>query len=109
MPQITFIKEQYTIDVPEGVNLRTVMMDNSVQVYKGIGKIINCRGNGMCGQCRVSVMPDDNVTERTVRERAKLFLGDKRLACQIEVNGDIRVTTFHNSAMPANASPPSDD
>src|SRR4051794_21883099 len=55
MPKVVFVKEKQELEVPEGANLRTEAMKAGIQIYQGPDKIFNCRGNGLCGTCKVLV------------------------------------------------------
>ncbi len=70
MPTITFVRENVQVEVPVGDSVRYPALENDVPVYCGMWKYANCHGNGLCG------------TDR-----------DMRLACQIEVLGDVNVDT----------------
>ena len=108
MPQVTFVKEKKTIDVPEGANLRTAARKAGVQLYKGFHRYVNCLGNGVCGSCRVYVKDGkDNVSDPGMVEKFTTKFGgnpeaffayvghedEMRLACQCKVEGDIKVET----------------
>lgn len=94
---------------------------NVHQGLNGIGatlnKLVNCHGFGQCGTCRVKITKGmENCSPMGVVERARFkwpiptvftplgvdplpcmaFIGNEetmRLACQVEVNGDIEVET----------------
>jgi len=107
MPQVKFLNEKVTVDVPEGANLRKEARKAGVQLYWGPHKYLNCRGNGMCGSCNVEITKgDDNVNKPGIWERLwtslhpALFLAKRtemhnhlRLACQTKVKGDCEVKT----------------
>ncbi|WP_218081435.1 2Fe-2S iron-sulfur cluster-binding protein [Anthocerotibacter panamensis] len=74
----------------EGDNLRQVLLDNKVPLYNGPAKVINCMGLGTCGTCAVEVRGP--VSERSLPEKLRTaLLKDRRLACQVQVLGDITV------------------
>src|SRR5690242_965375 len=74
-------------------NLREIAVANEIGVYAGAAKVANCRGNGRCGTCRVEIS-GDNLKPRNDVEEAKLKgIANLRLACQIEVLGDLVVKT----------------
>ncbi|WP_445974535.1 2Fe-2S iron-sulfur cluster-binding protein [Plectonema radiosum] len=60
--------------------------------------MINCRGIGSCGTCAVAVQGE--VSEPNWKEKTRLELpphssnNNRRLACQIKVNGNVRVTKY---------------
>jgi len=77
-------------------NLREQMLKHGCKLYKGIHRLINCHGHGMCGSCLVRVESNPaGLTDRTETENGKLFGANPhiRLACQAEICGDIAVTT----------------
>ncbi|BAU11300.1 hypothetical protein LEP3755_17930 [Leptolyngbya sp. NIES-3755] len=94
MPTIT--AQGRTIDCESGANLRQVLLKNGIDLYNGGSTVINCRGIGTCGTCSVEIEGD--VSEMDWREKARLSLPphnpekSRRLACQVRVLGDIRVT-----------------
>ncbi|HET8913816.1 MAG TPA: hypothetical protein VFN23_20250 [Ktedonobacteraceae bacterium] len=98
MPKITFVRENVTVEVPEGDHVRYPALENDVPVYCGIWKFANCHGNGLCASDRVAVSPSTNTNALTFLEKFRLG-GDLkknpnlRLACQVEVFGDVTVET----------------
>ena len=106
MPTVTFVNEKKTIEVPEGANLRTEALKNGVELYPGIHKTLNCRGNGLCCSCRVLVKSgEQNINKQGWWEKLNMFLNpigffarighekDCRLACQTKVFGDCEIET----------------
>jgi ferredoxin len=102
MPKVTFVygKEKKEVEVPEGANLREEARKAGVPVYTGIHRVLNCRGLGLCGTCRVLVKQGgENLSPRSKRERIKLALSlaiighedEMRLSCQTRVLGDCTV------------------
>jgi ferredoxin len=98
VPTISFVRENIQVEVPTGDSVRYPALENDVPVYCGIFKFGNCHGNGLCGTDRVAVSPSTNTNPLTFAE--KLWLrGDlkknpnMRLACQVEVLGDVSVDT----------------
>lgn len=94
MPKITFEKERVQVVAPMHSNLREIAVANKIPVYQGAAQVANCRGNGRCGTCRVE-LSGENIKPRNAIEEAKLKGADPkvRLACQIEVLGDMVVKT----------------
>ena len=96
MPQVT--AQGKTFECDRGANLRQVLLKNSVELYNGQSKIINCLGIGTCGTCAVRV--EGEVSEPNWRETARRSLPphtvtqNRRLACQVNVLGDIKVRKF---------------
>ena len=93
MPTVQFPNEDRTIEVPYSANLRRAALDNDIDIYGFPFNISNCRGNGLCGTCKVKVEPEANLNDRTNAEIRKLKASPLRLACQATVEGDIVCTT----------------
>lgn len=98
MPRIHFVREDVTVEVPEGDHVRYPALESDVPVYCGPWKFANCHGNGLCGTDRVIVSPASNTNGLTLQERIWLRNDLKknpnvRLACQVEVYGDVEVET----------------
>jgi ferredoxin len=120
MPTITFVNEKKEIQVPAGANLRKEAINAGVNLYygfNGVGqtanRLLNCHGLGACGTCRVLVTKGmENTNPLTLREKVKFrsilptpvpdplpclaYIGHEdtmRLACCVEVKGDISVET----------------
>jgi ferredoxin len=98
MPQVEFLDAGKKVEVGKYANLRKVALLNDVDLYKGIDRIANCLGNGLCGTCTVKIVEGhENLTPMTLREKFKLKNrpADIRLACQCQVLGDVCVLTNH--------------
>lgn len=106
MPQVKFVNEKISVDVPEGSNLRKEARKAGVQLYWGPHKYMNCLGNGLCGSCNVEVSKGEgNIKKPSFIERLSflmhpaLFLAKRnkkdqlRLACQSKVQGDCEIKT----------------
>lgn len=94
MPNVRFERENKTVTVEEGENLRYVALDNDIPIYCNIFNLANCHGNGLCGSDKVQVTPSSAINPRTVAERIHLRKRpDLRLSCQVEIHGDITVVT----------------
>lgn len=99
MPLIFFERQGKTIKANAGWNLRKLVKKNNIGLYNGLDKVINCRGNGLCGTCKVEVFSASAgaVNPRTAMEEKKLkkFTNPNlRLSCQVKVHGNIRVKTY---------------
>ena len=91
--------------VKKGEILRSALLRRGISPHNGRSRLINCRGLGTCGTCAVEVTSDDNQPciipmEKSIKEKLRLNFpphGSKeqstnlRLACQIQVQGDIHV------------------
>jgi ferredoxin len=102
MPKVTFVNEKQDIEVPAGSNLRQEARKAGIEVYRGLDKLLNCRGLGLCGTCRVLVKKGmENLSAKGSWERFKLSTmlsaigheDEMRLACKAQVNGDCSVVT----------------
>lgn len=102
MPVVEFVREGKKYDVPPGTNLRKFGLKCNIPIYKGINRLLNCRGHRLCGTCRVEILDGKGATPRTPAEEAtligKFLLAKKitpnlRLSCQVNVNGDVKVMT----------------
>jgi ferredoxin len=96
MPQVTAQGKSFTCEI--GANLRQVLLENSVDLYNGNARIINCMGIGTCGTCAVAIEGD--VSEANWRDTTRRSLPphsldrNLRLACQTKVLGDVTVSKF---------------
>ena len=82
--------------VAQGANLRLKALENQVDLYKFVGKMMNCGGYGQCGTCVVEIVEgQENLSDRTKVEENKLKKkpDNYRLACQTLVNGPVTVKT----------------
>jgi ferredoxin len=106
MPKVVFVNEKKEIEVPQGANLRKAARDAGIEVYGTVESYLNCRGNGLCGTCRVLVKAGmENLNAKTLMERINLSahpvsllysIGHEkeiRLSCQVQVNGDCTIET----------------
>ena len=102
MPTVKFINENKTIEVPAGANLREEAIKAGIGVYGWRHKLINCRGLGSCGTCRVLIKKGmENTSPKGTKEKIRLgmsmvsigFEDQMRLSCQTKVTGDIEVQT----------------
>lgn len=102
MHRVHFRKEDVSVHVPTGTNLRQACLDSGVDPYPALGGVLSCRGKGFCGTCVVEVDAPDALSSPGKREtrylkRLDAKLADKlRLSCQAAVNGDVIVTTNPN-------------
>lgn len=102
MPKVHFIKEDVTVEVPEGANLRKEAIRAGVNLYK-FPSLLNCRGFSSCGRCYVLLKKGTiaNTTPKRWKERLRLLFSplqpgredEGRLACQVRVTGDLEVET----------------
>ncbi|NEQ22739.1 MAG: (2Fe-2S)-binding protein [Microcoleus sp. SIO2G3] len=96
MANIKFVKENQEVIAADGANLREKALQNGVDIYTFMGKMMNCGGYGQCGTCIVEIVEGvDNLSPRTPVETRKLKKkpDSYRLACQVLVNGPVSVKT----------------
>lgn len=103
MPVVHFVNQDKRIEAEEGANLRKVARAHGINPYTGLNKIFNCRGNGLCGTCRVEIVDGKGASSQTKSEENALrgympFYARKwdknvRLSCRVEVKEDMQVKT----------------
>jgi ferredoxin len=94
MHKVHFERENRTIQVESGENLRQAAIRNKFSIYANIHKILNCRGRGLCTACTVQIVAG-NVESRNEIEIERLTKkpSNFRMACQVAVNDDLVVKT----------------
>ncbi|MBD1913531.1 MULTISPECIES: 2Fe-2S iron-sulfur cluster-binding protein [unclassified Leptolyngbya] len=95
-PSIKFLKEDKEVVAASGANLRLRALENGIDLYTFMGKMMNCGGYGQCGTCVIEVVEGmENLSPRTDVENRKLKKkpDNYRLACQTLVNGPVTVNT----------------
>jgi ferredoxin len=96
MPQVT--AQGKTFECEFGANLRTVLLEQGIELYNQQATVINCHGLGTCGTCAVQI--EGTVSEANWRDRLRRSLPphsptqDRRLACQTQVLGDVKVSKY---------------
>lgn len=93
---IKFANEDKTVMAAAGSNMRIKAVENGIDLYTVMGKMMNCGGYGQCGTCVVEVLDGmENLSPRTAIEekRFKNKPANYRLACQSTVNGPVTVAT----------------
>jgi ferredoxin len=106
MPKVVIANEKREIEVPQGANLRQELQKAGVDIYKGLHRYLNCRGNGLCGTCKVLVKKGmENLSPKGRLERFTLATSpstalaivgheeEMRLSCQARVQGDCTIET----------------
>ena len=111
MPAVLFQPEGRSVEVNRGTTLRDAARQAGVSLYRGPRKLVNCRGRGRCGGCRVEVIEGmDELAGPTSREVKTLRRENRstsvptppgsthdRLACQAKVWGAVTVSTACSS------------
>ncbi len=97
MLEVTFEKQNRTLKVESGANLREAAIAAKLGIYAHIFKLLNCRGRGLCATCRVEIVsgqvPERNEVENKNLARALKKNPNLRLACQIPVKDNLVVRT----------------
>jgi ferredoxin len=98
MPTVEFLDAGKKVECGQYANLRKVALLNGVEVYKGVERLTNCRGNGLCGTCVMQIVEGlENLSPKNRRERLNFKLRGKpenyRLSCQCQVMGDVACIT----------------
>ncbi len=106
MPIVNFVREGKKVQVEVGESLRYAALDNDIPLYTkfmGMSNFIQCHGNGLCGTDEVIVSPANAVNPPTWQEKLNENIPPfgplrqkhrgTRLACQVQVMGDIDVIT----------------
>ena len=97
MHTVLFRKENVTVLVPDGTNLRQACLDSGIDPYPVLGGKLSCHGKGLCGTCVVGVDNEQSLTPPARREARYLRkhhdVPGLRLSCQSAVKGDLIVTT----------------
>ncbi|PSN20556.1 iron ABC transporter substrate-binding protein [filamentous cyanobacterium CCP5] len=96
MANVKFLKEGQEVFVSDGDNLRYKALENRIDIYTLMGKMMNCGGYGQCGTCVVEVAEGmENLSPRTAVEERKLkkWPANCRLACQTTVHGPVAINT----------------
>ena len=97
MLEVTFEKQNRTLKVEPGANLREAAIAAKLGIYAHIFKLLNCRGRGLCATCRVEIVsgrvPERNEVENKNLARALKKNPNLRLACQIPVKDNLVVRT----------------
>jgi ferredoxin len=93
---IKFVKEDREVVAASGANLRFKALENGIDLYTFMGKMMNCGGYGQCGTCIVEISEGmEHLSPRTDVENRKLKKRPEncRLACQTLVYGPVSVVT----------------
>ncbi|QDG53912.1 (2Fe-2S)-binding protein [Persicimonas caeni] len=97
MPKVEF--NGHLIECEAGERLRDVLLRAGETPHNDNAQWLNCRGFGTCGTCAVEIV-EGTVGEKTARERWRLDFpphdpsSGLRLACQIRVEDDLKVTKY---------------
>jgi len=53
-----------SLRIPHGQNLRVALLENEYSPYQGRLPLVNCKGMGVCGTCKVYVKEKNQLWER---------------------------------------------
>ncbi len=100
MPKVVFVNEHRIVEVPERKNLKTLALELGINPHREFFMGLNCGYLGVCGTCQVWVRESKpgSASRRNLRETFAGTRGERRLACQVEILGDIEVTTLAGGA-----------
>ncbi len=107
MPAVHFVNEHKSIDVLPGANLRKAALMSGIQLYEPFNRVfhLNIKAGPVslpCASDVVEILDGKGVNPRSPDEE-RLIAGRllkrkvtpaMRLACQVQVNGDISVKTM---------------
>ena len=95
MPKVVFVNEHRIVEVPSGKNLKALALELGINPHREFFRGINCGYIGMCGTCQLWVRGTDGDTNpRNWREKMAGMRGERRLACQVRILGDVEITTM---------------
>jgi ferredoxin len=96
MPKVVFVNEHRIVEVPPGKNLKTLALELGINPHREFFRGVNCGYLGLCSTCQVWVRESapGSASRRNFRETIAGMRGQRRLACQVLIQGDVEVTTF---------------
>ncbi len=83
-------EEKVVLAVPDGANLRRVLLDAGFSPYAPLTRKLNCGGRGLCATCGVWIDAGETMPEHW-HDRIGSRFGYPRLSCQITIRGDMTV------------------
>lgn len=90
MPKISFKKNNTSIYVSEGTNLRLELVANGIAVAS------SCAGDGVCAKCGVIVISGNEYLSPIIEEEIHLknknqLNSQYRISCLVTIHGDITI------------------
>ncbi len=76
--------EAHTLTVPDGANLRLMLLQNGFSPYAPLTRRLNCGGRGLCATCGVWIETNEPPPGHW-HDRLAAQFGYPRLSCQITV------------------------
>jgi ferredoxin len=93
MPKVTVHNvetgEVKTFKAGVGANLRQAAHYAGVELYKGMNKLMNCRGMGVCGTCLIEVEPKEHAGDPSFIEKLHRIQPNQKLGCRAKIWGDL--------------------
>lgn len=92
--QVTYIdlqQNQTVLTVPEGTNLRKLLLEHNLGPYTRFTNVANCGGRGICATCGVWIAENEGLAPSHWHDWAAKRYGYPRLSCQIHVDRDLTV------------------
>ena len=92
MPKILIKKNNTSIHVSEGTNLRLELIANGIPVAS------SCAGDGVCAKCGIIIISGNEnlspVKEEEIHLKIKNQLNSQyRISCLVSIHGDITIDT----------------
>lgn len=91
MPRISFVKNKPTLNAKSESNLMQTLLENHIPVAS------SCKGEGVCGKCRMRITSSESLPAMTSLEQETLKRNQgkpgERLSCQFKIITDIQVDT----------------
>jgi ferredoxin len=100
MPKVVFVNEHRVAQAAAGTKLKALAVELGVNLHRESFRGLNCGYLGLCGACQVWVRAanpeaaETATSRRNLREKWAGTRGERRLACQVRILGDIEVTTM---------------
>jgi ferredoxin len=78
-------QQETILQVPDGTNLREILLEHDISPYAALPNKVNCGGQGLCATCGVWVEAGEPLPAHW-HDRLAARFGYPRLSCQITVN-----------------------
>jgi ferredoxin len=86
-------KPEIKLQCPGGTNIRELLVNEGINVYRSVTRWTNCKGKQRCGTCIVDIVNNDKngLTRKSLNEGAALMENPEsyRLSCITNVYEDI--------------------
>lgn len=91
-------EQTVTLEVPDGANLRRVLLEAGLSPHGRLSRRANCGGRGLCATCGVWIESDQPAPQHW-HDKIGAAFGYPRLACQISVCAALKVRLVPNKIM----------